>query len=182
MSSRAPASTRSTRRTSCRRHSRPAGDRLRIGTIPSSAWQPGTGRRTERGAMRPTRAGTSPAAANSKNRFATFFPTRCPIVDSPPAATVRCKAPTSAIGRAIRISPANSRERATRCTRNGWSWTCGRRSRSARSASRGPVRMPRPIRCSTGWGRTALDFDRGPQGEWKTFPAGSASRMPRAEQ
>lgn len=114
--------TRSTRfipRTSFRSHSRQAGDRLVIATILSCGWRRGTGMRMGRGAIRRTRADTSPGAPSSRNRCATFFLTRYRIAVFRPAATGRCKVLISVTGKAIHISPASSRERVTRCIRSG---------------------------------------------------------------
>ena len=33
--------------------------------------------------------------------------------------------------------------------------------------------MPRVIGWNIGWARDALDFDKGPKGEWKIFPGGT---------
>ena len=64
-----------------------------------------------------------------KEPLATFFPMRCRIAVSRPAATARCKVRISVIGRVIRISPASSLGRAMPCIRNGWSWICRPKSR-----------------------------------------------------
>ena len=87
---------------------------------------------------------------------------------------------TSAIGRAIPISQASSRARATRCTRNGSSWTCVPKSQLAPSRSHGPVRTPRAIRWNTGSEKTRSISTAAREGEWKTFPSGIDKERHRA--
>src|SRR5256885_1304136 len=140
--------------TSFRNLSLPAGDPSPIATIPNFAWPPGTGIPKAPGATPPTKAVTSPAAPISNLAFATFFLTRSLIADSPPAATAPSKVPISSTGKAILTSPANSRVRPIRSTRNGSSLTSARKNQSTPRAFNGLRHSQPHFKSNTGSAQT----------------------------
>ena len=174
------ASTRSTPRTSSRNLCRRDGGRSPIATTPSSAWPPGTGPRTEPGATRLTRADTSPAARELKEpiRYILAYalphrgfstsgdrPVQGPNLSywkSNPYLTSKFTGESDALHPQWVVVDLKA-EKPVSAVRIAWA---------------SPYATTYQVEY---WvGKRALDFDAGPQGEWKTFPSGAVEGRARA--